>query len=203
MLLKIRGEITPERMKRQSQSKNNTQLWMWLVMEVKSDAVNNNIAWEPGMLGPYHFCPLLNPSLHEMFPWLTFLKRSLVFPILLFSSISLHWSLRGFLISLCYSLEFCIQMEGTNKTLYAPGPKRKELWPHKRLTQTCLWEPRSLWWRCGRQWPATWSGALSVPVHAGDLLKDTAIIFISSTIVLLQVKQQGGNTAPPINRKLD
>ena len=27
-----------ERMKRQSQSKNNTQLWMWLVMKVKSDA---------------------------------------------------------------------------------------------------------------------------------------------------------------------
>ena len=29
------GEITPERMKRQSQIENNTQLWMWLVMEVK------------------------------------------------------------------------------------------------------------------------------------------------------------------------
>ena len=43
---------------------------------------------------------------------LIFLKRSLVFPILLFSSISLHWSLRKafFLISPCYSLELCIQM---------------------------------------------------------------------------------------------
>ena len=39
MLLEKSGEITPERMKRQSQSKNNTQLWMWLVMEVKSHAV--------------------------------------------------------------------------------------------------------------------------------------------------------------------
>ena len=38
------GEITPERMKRWSQTKNNTQLWMWPVMEVKSDAVKNNIA---------------------------------------------------------------------------------------------------------------------------------------------------------------
>ena len=38
--------------KRQSQSKNNTQLWMSLVMEVKSDAVKNNIAQEPRMLGP-------------------------------------------------------------------------------------------------------------------------------------------------------
>ena len=42
---------------------------------------------------------------------LTFLKRSLVFPILLFSSISLHWSLRkASLISSWYSLEFCIQI---------------------------------------------------------------------------------------------
>ena len=30
-------------MKRQSQNKNNTQLWMWLGMEVKSNAVKNNI----------------------------------------------------------------------------------------------------------------------------------------------------------------
>ena len=42
---------------------------------------------------------------------LIFLKRSLVFPILLFSSISLHWSLRkAFFISPCYSLDLCIQM---------------------------------------------------------------------------------------------
>ena len=37
-------EITPERMKRWSQSENNAQLWMWLVMEVKTDAVKSNIA---------------------------------------------------------------------------------------------------------------------------------------------------------------
>ena len=36
------------------------------------------------LLGSYHFCPL-SPTLHEMFPSI-FLKRSLVFPILLFSS---------------------------------------------------------------------------------------------------------------------
>ena len=36
-----------------------------------------------------------------MFPWcLTFLKRSLIFPILLFPSISLHWSLRKAFLSL-------------------------------------------------------------------------------------------------------
>jgi len=40
-------------------------------------------------LGPYYFCPLLCPSLHEKFFFvsLIFLKRSLVFSILLFSSI--------------------------------------------------------------------------------------------------------------------
>ena len=37
------GEITPEIMKRQSQSKNNTQFWMQLVMEVTSKAVKSNI----------------------------------------------------------------------------------------------------------------------------------------------------------------
>ena len=47
------GEITPERIKTQSQSENNTQLWMWLVMEVKSNAGKNNIAQEPEMLGPW------------------------------------------------------------------------------------------------------------------------------------------------------
>ena len=36
--------ITPERMKGWSQSKNNTQLWMGLVTEARSDAVKSNIA---------------------------------------------------------------------------------------------------------------------------------------------------------------
>ena len=44
MLLEISGEITPERMKGWTQSKNNTQLWMGLVIEARSDAVKSNIA---------------------------------------------------------------------------------------------------------------------------------------------------------------
>ena len=55
----------------------------------------------------------------------------------------------------------------------------------------------------GRQWPAAGLGALSAAVPAWDLLKEVTIIFITSTIVWPQVKQQGRNTAPPINRKLD
>ena len=39
-------------MKRLSQSKNNVQLWMCLVVKVKSDAEKNNSAQEPGMLRP-------------------------------------------------------------------------------------------------------------------------------------------------------
>ena len=42
MLQDITGEITPERMK--GWSKNNTQLWMRLVIEARFDAVKSNIA---------------------------------------------------------------------------------------------------------------------------------------------------------------
>ena len=43
MLLEISGEITPERMREWSQSKNSTQLWMGLVIETRFDAVQSNI----------------------------------------------------------------------------------------------------------------------------------------------------------------
>ena len=44
ILLEIGGEITPGRMNGWSQSKKNTQFWMGLVIEARSDAVNSNIA---------------------------------------------------------------------------------------------------------------------------------------------------------------
>ena len=50
MLLEKSREIASEGMKKLTQSRNNTQLWMCLVVKVKSDAVNN-ITYEPGMLG--------------------------------------------------------------------------------------------------------------------------------------------------------
>ena len=60
----------------------------------------------------------------------------------------------------------------------------------------------------GQWWPAAGLGAPSVAVHAWDLLKEVAIIFMTLhylhyTIFWSQVKQQGGNTALPSNRKLD
>ena len=44
--------IAPERIKRSGQSGNDAPWWMCLVVKVKSDAVRNNIAQEPGMSGP-------------------------------------------------------------------------------------------------------------------------------------------------------
>ena len=62
MLLEKSGEIAPGRMKRLSQSRNNAQLFMCLVVKVKSNAVNN-IAQEPRMLGPF------NQGKLEIFKW--------------------------------------------------------------------------------------------------------------------------------------
>ena len=44
MLLEISGEMTPERMEAWSQSTNNTQLWMGVVIETMFNAVKGNIA---------------------------------------------------------------------------------------------------------------------------------------------------------------
>ena len=44
MLLEVSGEITPKRMKGWSQSKNNTQFNMGLLMEAGFNAVKSNIA---------------------------------------------------------------------------------------------------------------------------------------------------------------
>ena len=51
----------------------------------------------------------------------------------------------------------------------------------------------------GQGWPAAGLGALSVAVHAWKLLKEVVIIFITSTIVWPQVKEQGGSTALPLD----
>ena len=52
MLLEFSGEINPERINGWNQSKNNTQLWVGLVIEARSNAVKNNIVYEPGKLSP-------------------------------------------------------------------------------------------------------------------------------------------------------
>ena len=54
LLGKRRGQllIAPERMKWLDENRNDAQLWMYLVVRVKSDAETSNIAKESGMLGP-------------------------------------------------------------------------------------------------------------------------------------------------------
>ena len=47
-----RLQMAPQRTKWLGLSGNDAQLWMCLVMKVKSDAVKNNIAEEHGVLGP-------------------------------------------------------------------------------------------------------------------------------------------------------
>ena len=44
--------IAPERGKQMGQSRNDAQLYICLVVKVKSDAVRNKTAQEPGMLVP-------------------------------------------------------------------------------------------------------------------------------------------------------
>ena len=55
LLGKSKGQLllAPEKRKLQGQSGNVTQLWMCLVVKVKFNAIKNNIAQEPGMLGPW------------------------------------------------------------------------------------------------------------------------------------------------------
>ena len=48
------------------------------------------------------------------------------------------------------------------------------------------------WWR-----PGAGSGAVHVVVRAQDILKEGAIIFLTSTTISSQVKQQGGKQPHP------
>ena len=93
-------------------------------------------------------------------------------------------------------------LEGTNKTLYAPGPRRKEQWHHKRLAQTCLWVPRSLCWRRGL--------AVACYMVRGTECASACrrpfeghchyLHYLHHSLVSGQTRE--GNTAPPINRKI-
>ena len=52
ILLEGSREIAPEAMKKLNQRGNDSQLWICPVVKAKSNAVNTNIAYKPGMLGP-------------------------------------------------------------------------------------------------------------------------------------------------------
>ena len=92
-------------------------------------------------------------------------------------------------------------LEGTNRNVCVPGPRRKEKWPQKRLTQTCLWVSRSLWQRHGSV--AAWcrvggtecSSACIGPFEGGP------IILITSTIFDFRSNSREG-TCPTLEQKI-
>ena len=53
--------VAPERMRWLGQSRNNAQLWMYLVVKVNYDAVRNNIDDKP--IG---FCEVEEVNIHEL-----------------------------------------------------------------------------------------------------------------------------------------
>ena len=88
-------------------SKMSGSRWLWLSRSWRSFFVQFFCVFLPPLLNIFCFCYVPFLSFIELiFAWniplvsLIFLKRSLVFPILLFSSISLHWSLRKAYLSL-------------------------------------------------------------------------------------------------------
>ena len=50
--IKEEQKYTSRKKEEDEPTQNNTQLWVCLVVKVKSDALKNDIAQEPGMLGP-------------------------------------------------------------------------------------------------------------------------------------------------------
>ena len=88
---------------------------LWLSGSLKDFFVQFCVFLPPFLISPASVRSLLFLSfIVPIFAWniplvsLIFLKRSLVFPSLLFSSVSFHYSVKR--ISSCYSLELCIQM---------------------------------------------------------------------------------------------
>ena len=59
------------------------------------------------------------------------------------------WSSAGFEYITSTGLGEQRLLEGTNKNLRAPGPRRKEQWSQKRMSQTLMWVFGSLWWKHG------------------------------------------------------
>jgi len=81
-----------------------TPLWLsgslWLFLYSSSVYFCHLFLISSASVRSYCFCPLSCPSLHETFPWYLQFSWSLVFPILLFSSIYLQCSLKKTFFSL-------------------------------------------------------------------------------------------------------
>ena len=103
----------------------------------------------------------------------------------------------GLTIWWCPCVESNRLLEGTNRTLCTPGSRRKEQWLQKRLTKTCLGVTRSLQRRCGLVVACCRVGGTECSGTCMGLLKEVAIIFITSTIVWPQVNNREGTQLQP------
>ena len=83
------------------------------------------------------------------------------------------------------------------KLQYSSQMKKKKNKQKNKQKKNKPWVSRSLQRRMGWQGPAAGLGALSVAVHAWDLLKEAAIICITSAIVWPQVKNWEGMQPHP------
>ena len=70
-------------------------------------------------------------------------------------------------------------------------------WPHKRLSQTCLWMSRSVWRKCGST--VACLGVRGTDWNNPDMSPKEGGVF--TAITPTQAKLRGGNTAPSIKRK--
>ena len=91
-------------------------------------------------VGPYHFCPLLYPSLHEMFPYISnFLEEISSFSHLVFSSISLHYSRNTFsLLAVVWKSPFSWVYLSPSPLPFASLPLSINL--HVFIVENVLWD---------------------------------------------------------------
>ena len=77
-------------------------------------------------------------------------------------------------------------MGGTNQKLVYTRTQEKGIVPPQETDPDLSESPRVSGGGMGQWWPAVGLGALSVAVCAWDLLKEVAIIFITSTTISVQ-----------------
>ena len=94
-----------------------------------------------------HFLPLKSQFIVTLFTSYTRKAHPASFALLPMVWEILEWGTINITIYLIL-LYLNRPLQGTNRILCAPGPRRKEQWPHKKLTQTCAGVSRSLQQSC-------------------------------------------------------
>ena len=128
-------------------SKSSLNIWNFLVHIVLKLSLDN---FEHGLVSMWNEC---NCAVVWTFFGIAFLwdlsenwPFPVLWPLLCFPNVLAYWWKQS-----PVNHWTTVQVVFTHlsmKTLCAPGPRRKEQWPHKRLIQTCLWVSMSLQQSC-------------------------------------------------------